>query len=269
MVTVVLLKHTKKKLASAKDEKNHKKVAVGTFKTLISIISVMLMFGLSWLFGALTVSAAAPVFQWPFVILNTLQGFLLFLFFCVIGKDARDEWKKLLTCNRYKGAKKSTATPSGVSTGVKARMYSTKDTSLTSRAAASNTIRRSVGLLPKGDSGDFDSSTAPLELSVYTPADGIEAIEEETDMVISNGDAEFGSREELKPLDSQLPPQVLFRLKRPFYDVIIDQDSIPSVSPECSDDELAQTVLVNMFNDEDSQFYDYEKDSDTEELTRL
>ena len=79
-----------------------------TLRTLISVSSIMLLFGLTWLFGALTVSAASPAFQWMFVIFNTLQGFFLFVFFCIIGKDAREEWIHFLTCGKPTRIKIST-----------------------------------------------------------------------------------------------------------------------------------------------------------------
>ena len=72
----------------------------------MSIASVMFLFGLTWLFGALTVtgfgdSKASTAFQVLFVILNAFQGFFIFLFFCVFSKDARDSWLELLSCGHY------------------------------------------------------------------------------------------------------------------------------------------------------------------------
>ena len=62
----------------------------------------MFLFGLTWLFGALTVTGfgdtrASSAFQVLFVILNAFQGFFIFLFFCVFSKDARDSWLELLS----------------------------------------------------------------------------------------------------------------------------------------------------------------------------
>ena len=163
LVGRVLIKHSKKNMNRAKEEKSMKERVSATLKTLISLISVMLMFGLTWLFGALSISGAAYVFQWLFIISATSQGFLLFIFFCVIGKDAREEWKQLLTCYRYK-PKKQGATPFGVS---RTRVYNTKETSLSSRIMASNTIGRSVASLEKSEPSvsTFNSSVAPLEMS--------------------------------------------------------------------------------------------------------
>ena len=78
-----------------------------TIKVLIGIAGVMSLFGLTWLFGALTVSGfgdarASTAFQVLFVICNAFQGFFIFLFFCVLSKDGRESWLVLLSCGRYK-----------------------------------------------------------------------------------------------------------------------------------------------------------------------
>ena len=71
-------------------------------RLLISITGVMFLFGLTWLFAALTVSSASLVFQILFALFNSLQGFFIFLFFCVFSSDARESWKQMLYCDRYK-----------------------------------------------------------------------------------------------------------------------------------------------------------------------
>lgn len=262
LVARVLIKHSKRNLGRAKDDKDVKKVVSGTIKTLLSVVSVMFMFGLSWLFGALSISEAAIVFQWLFVIFNTSQGFMLFIFFCVIGNDAREEWKKLLSCYRYQGSKKGVAAPS--STGARSKSYQTRETSLTSRMVASNTIRRSVGLLEKPDPADLDSSIAPLEMSELSPTKTMDSIiEEDTSLIISNGLSKLGKS------DSQLPPQVLFRLKRPHYDLIIEQnESTLSSSPDFSNTQLTEIDIIDDFDHHLSLLHDSDSDSNVE-LTEL
>ena len=258
----------------AKGDKESKKQATQTIRTLLSIVSVMTMFGLSWLFGALSVSQAAIVFQWLFVLFSTTQGLVLFIFFCVIGTDAREEWKKLLSCYRYQGAKTSTTTPSSSGVHRPRKSYGTRDTSLTSKVGNSNTIRRSVGLLPEGEKSDLDSSVAPLEMSELTPSKGKymdSIVEEDTSLLISNRLADFSQEEKTAVTDSQLPPQVLFRLRRPCYDLIIEQreSSVPSISPDYPSLQLTEMDIFNEF--EPTSLHDSEVDSNGEdnELTEL
>ena len=56
----------------------------------------MVLFGLTWLFAAFTILEATIAFQFIFAILNSLQGFFIFLFYCVIAKDTRMMWSSVL-----------------------------------------------------------------------------------------------------------------------------------------------------------------------------
>jgi hypothetical protein len=224
----------------------------------------MLMFGLSWLFGALSIAQAAIVFQWFFIFFNTMQGFGLFIFFCVIGNDAREEWKKLLSCYRYKGIKKGAPTTSSASKH-RSNMI-TKDTSLTSRMA-STTIRRSVGLLDKNESIDMDSSIAPLEMSEMSPTktNFVDTImEENTSLIITNG----LTYDKPQSPDSQVPPQVLFRLKRAHYDLLVEQNGgVVSTSPDLQSEVEIIDEITEEFDDQQS--YKDSECSSTVELTEL
>ena len=102
MVIGVLVKHTLNKLDRTNEQLNIKT----TIRLFISIAGIMFLFGLTWLFGALTVTGlrdttASTVFQVLFVICNAFQGFFIFLFLCVFDKEARDFWLELLSCGRY------------------------------------------------------------------------------------------------------------------------------------------------------------------------
>ena len=99
MVIRVLIKHSMKKLDHTKQQLD-RKTAV---KLLISLICVCFLFGLTWLFGALTVTGFADpmsstVLHVDFVIINAFQGFFIFLFFCVFSSDARESWLEVFSC---------------------------------------------------------------------------------------------------------------------------------------------------------------------------
>ena len=260
MVTVVLIKHTKKKLS-----KDGTKKAQGTVKAIISVFSVMVMFGLSWLFGALSIDDGATFFQWPFVILNTLQGFLLFIFFCVLGKDARDEWLNLLSCYRRK--KKQTHSVITHSRGSHAPK-STKQTGLSSHSIPQHTIRKNLGL---SESSQLESSIHESKVPIVSAYDyddqNLKTITQETNFVIANNSIVEEIKVDLssktppekirrKKTSSQLPPHIQFKLKRPFYQVVLDEEeSIPaSSSIQEYTQELTQTTDIDMqFSQEHSQ----------------
>ena len=69
-------------------------------RLMFSIGGVMSLFGLTWLFAILTVSVPGlrEIFQILFTIFNSFQGLFIFLFFCVLNKEARDSWRELFSC---------------------------------------------------------------------------------------------------------------------------------------------------------------------------
>ncbi|CAB3995765.1 adhesion G- coupled receptor G7-like, partial [Paramuricea clavata] len=58
-------------------------------------IAILVVLGLTWLFGVLAIRDAKLVFQYLFCIFNSLQGLLVFIFYCVLSKDTRRKWKSL------------------------------------------------------------------------------------------------------------------------------------------------------------------------------
>ena len=93
VVIVVLVKHLIKRL---KEQVNNS----GTIKGMANITGIFCLLGLTWIFGALTVMKADQAFQIIFTVTNSLQGFLIFIFFCVLNGDVRSTWLKTLPCKR-------------------------------------------------------------------------------------------------------------------------------------------------------------------------
>ena len=60
-------------------------------------VAILLLLGLTWIFGALAISRAQIVFDYLFCIFNSLQGFLIFYFHCLRQQEVRKHWKMLLT----------------------------------------------------------------------------------------------------------------------------------------------------------------------------
>ena len=55
------------------------------------------LLGLTWLFAVLAVGKLTDTFQWLFCIFNSFQGFFIFIFYTARNKDARIEWKRMLS----------------------------------------------------------------------------------------------------------------------------------------------------------------------------
>ncbi|XP_040300059.1 adhesion G-protein coupled receptor D1 isoform X2 [Herpailurus yagouaroundi] len=64
------------------------------FKLTAKAVAVLLpILGTSWVFGVLAVNSRAVVFQYMFAVLNSLQGFFIFLFHCLLNSEVRAAFK--------------------------------------------------------------------------------------------------------------------------------------------------------------------------------
>ncbi|XP_072839276.2 adhesion G-protein coupled receptor D1 isoform X1 [Pogona vitticeps] len=64
------------------------------FKLTAKAVAVLLpILGSSWIFGVLAVNVHALVFQYMFAIFNSLQGFFIFLFHCLLNSEVRAAFK--------------------------------------------------------------------------------------------------------------------------------------------------------------------------------
>ena len=191
-------------------------------RLVISIAGIMSLFGLTWLFGALTVtgfgSAAASVaFQVLFVILNAFQGFFIFLFFCVFSKDARVSWLEVLCRGRYHSkpsqAKYSSSGNDGTGTKVKTSSTGLADSNLTSAISSKNGYNSNTDDLSKDERYTTDiplTSAAEQDKekpSVVTFKDDPEINETnfDTDKKVDLGSSEMKKEEVVEK--SSTPPE--------------------------------------------------------------
>ena len=70
----------------------------GKVKLVSNITGVFCLLGLTWVFGALTITKADQAFQIMFTVTNSLQEFFIFILFCVLNGDVRAAWAKSLPC---------------------------------------------------------------------------------------------------------------------------------------------------------------------------
>ncbi|XP_027700035.1 adhesion G-protein coupled receptor D1 isoform X2 [Vombatus ursinus] len=64
------------------------------FKLTVKAVAVLLpILGSSWIFGVLAVNNHAIVFQYMFAVFNSLQGFFIFLFHCLLNSEVRAAFK--------------------------------------------------------------------------------------------------------------------------------------------------------------------------------
>ena len=107
IVIVVLIKHKLKRSSSHNN-------TFDSIRLMVNITSIFFLFGLTWIFGALTILKANHTFQIVFTLINSFQGFLIFIFFCVLNKDVRLSWLQLVAIRRCE--KKWSQSPASKST---------------------------------------------------------------------------------------------------------------------------------------------------------
>ena len=73
-------------------------------------LAVMVLLGITWIFGMLAVSHARIVFQYIFCITNSLQGFFIFVFRCVNRPEVRRAWKAFFLSGSRKPVRDSRST---------------------------------------------------------------------------------------------------------------------------------------------------------------
>ena len=131
-------------------------------RLMISLAGIMFLFGLSWLFAALTITVPGVrlTFQILFTIFASLQGFFVFLFFCAFSKDARELWKEALSCGRYKSTPfKPTLMLTSDKTG---SGYSNKSTSISTLKGSENSIIISNSVVSQETSSIREHSLAEV-----------------------------------------------------------------------------------------------------------
>ena len=139
---------------------------------LFSIAGVMFLFGLTWLFGALTVTGfgdprTSTAFQVLFVILNALQGFFIFLFFCVFNKDARELWLVMITCGHNKSKLQRPLQAKYANSGV-VRKVKTASTNIASSNPSALALSSTTNLNSSTENGRMPLTGEAKETSMVT-----------------------------------------------------------------------------------------------------
>ncbi|XP_078620444.1 adhesion G-protein coupled receptor G7-like isoform X1 [Branchiostoma floridae x Branchiostoma japonicum] len=83
---------------SKKDESDPKWIV----RQLRRAVSLLVLFGLTWMFGFFVINDTRIVFAYLFCIFNTLQGLFIFIFHCVLREDVQKWWDKVYCKGRKK-----------------------------------------------------------------------------------------------------------------------------------------------------------------------
>ncbi|MGH0186751.1 UNVERIFIED_CONTAM: hypothetical protein FKN15_022730 [Acipenser sinensis] len=74
----------------------------GHLSNLKSVVSLTFLLGLTWGFGCFAWGPAKVPFLYLFSICNSLQGFFIFVFHCLLKENVRKQWRIHLCCGRFR-----------------------------------------------------------------------------------------------------------------------------------------------------------------------
>ena len=83
-------------VALNKSSKMYPHNAINALHRLRIIAAFILLFSLTWLFGFLVIANGILAFQYIFCILNSLQGFFIFVFYGLKNENVRKSWSDKL-----------------------------------------------------------------------------------------------------------------------------------------------------------------------------
>ncbi|XP_043226689.1 uncharacterized protein LOC122383897 [Amphibalanus amphitrite] len=112
-----------------------------SFNQVRGAFTVMALLGVSWIFGAFALGRARIAFSYIFTILNSMQGFIIFVSRCVQYPEARLAWLTLIKTGRRKQRR-------GSAPGSSSQTH--KKSSLPSSRAAVNSVTYSLSSSSEG-----------------------------------------------------------------------------------------------------------------------
>ena len=92
-----------------KSSKMYPHNAINSWHRLRIIVAFVLLFSLTWFFGFFVIANNIVAFQYIFCILNSLQGFFLFVFYGVRNENVRKSWLEKFQNYRERRALSSSA----------------------------------------------------------------------------------------------------------------------------------------------------------------
>ncbi|XP_034290068.2 adhesion G-protein coupled receptor G2 [Pantherophis guttatus] len=89
-----------------------KKKQLGTqrktsIQDLRSVAGLTFLLGITWGFAFFAWDPVNLIFMYLFAVFNTLQGFFIFVFYCIAKENVRKQWRRYLCCGKYRLAENS------------------------------------------------------------------------------------------------------------------------------------------------------------------
>ncbi|XP_071962407.1 uncharacterized protein [Antedon mediterranea] len=96
MIIFVMVLHSLSKMGKNSNQARPKGTKRRGIKMLQNGASIVMVLGLTWLVGFFAIGEASVFVLWLFCILNSFQGFLIFVMYCARSSEVRSHWWKML-----------------------------------------------------------------------------------------------------------------------------------------------------------------------------
>uniref|UniRef100_A0A8C6XXG5 Adhesion G protein-coupled receptor G2 n=1 Tax=Naja naja TaxID=35670 RepID=A0A8C6XXG5_NAJNA len=73
-----------------------------SIQDLRSVAGLTFLLGITWGFAFFAWGPVNLIFMYLFAIFNTLQGFFIFVFYCIGKENVRKQWRRYLCCGKYR-----------------------------------------------------------------------------------------------------------------------------------------------------------------------
>ncbi|XP_017263583.2 adhesion G-protein coupled receptor G4 [Kryptolebias marmoratus] len=102
IVFILVLVQIKKMRANKVSAKSH-----GSLQDLRAVVGLTVLLGLTWSMGFFSFGPGRVAMMYLFSICNSLQGFFVFLFYCLMKDNVRKQWRIHLCCGRFRNSDNS------------------------------------------------------------------------------------------------------------------------------------------------------------------
>ncbi|XP_015233780.1 PREDICTED: adhesion G-protein coupled receptor G2-like [Cyprinodon variegatus] len=165
-----------------KKQNPHNNKHRSTLQDVRSVLGITILLGLTWGFAFFAWGPVNLAFMYLFAIFNSLQGFFIFVFHCLVKETVRRQWRTYLCCGKMRLSENSEWSRT-------ATQKNTKKSPLTSFTSSQSSRPSSTSFLPRTPSLQMNGIGNPLEDRIITADE-----EPRTDVVLNEINSQLRNR---------------------------------------------------------------------------
>ncbi|KAB0346092.1 hypothetical protein FD755_024261, partial [Muntiacus reevesi] len=132
-----------------------------SIQDLRSVAGLTFLLGITWGFAFFAWGPVNVTFMYLFAIFNTLQGFFIFIFYCVAKENVRKQWRRYLCCGKLRLAENSDWSKTATN-GLKKQTVNQGVSSSSNSLQSNSNSTHSTTLLVNNDCSGLTSGNEPF-----------------------------------------------------------------------------------------------------------